>query len=336
MRIANFDLEEKILIVAEIGNNHEGDPEVAMKLVQRAAECGADAVKFQTFQTKYFVSRSDEARYLRLKSFELSHQDFERLASLAKSLGLIFMSTPLDLESAGFLDQIVDCYKIASGDNNFYALIRRICETGKPVIMSSGLSDLGQIIKSQRFIEEQWKQLGIEQELAVLHCVTSYPVPPDQANLAAIPLLADRLGCTVGYSDHTSGTGACTVAVALGARIIEKHFTLDKQYSDFRDHQVSADPEEMKELVARIALVRQMLGQGNKALQSCEEAIAQVARRSIVAAADLPPGHKLAEHDLTWIRPAIGLPPGSEAQVVGRTTKRALAFGEPILLNDLE
>src|SRR5207244_6909442 len=143
-------------------------------------------------------------------------------------------------------------------------------------------------------------------QLAILHCVSSYPVPPDQANLAAIPFLASQLGCTVGYSDHTTGVEACLIAVALGAQIIEKHFTLDKHYSDFRDHQLSADPPEMKRLVDGIAHVTLLLGRPEKRIQPSEVATAQAARRSIAAAADLPAGHRLRLEDLLWIRPAAG------------------------------
>lgn len=336
MKIGPIDLGEKVLVVAEIGNNHEGNFDAARELVRKAAECGADAVKFQTFRTKYFVSASDRARYDRLTSFELSHRQFEELQRLARSSGLLFISTPLDLESAAFLEGLVDCYKIASGDNNFYPLIERVCETGKPIIVSSGLSDLAQIARSVRFIEERWQACAVKQDVAVLHCVSSYPVPPAQANLAAITTLARVLPCTIGYSDHTIGIQACLIAVALGARIIEKHFTLDKQYSDFRDHQLSADPAEMAKLVRRISEMGVLLGTGEKVLQGSEAQVAHLVRRSIVAAGDLPAGHRLRFEDLTWIRPAAGLPPGDEAKVVGRRLKRTLAFGDPILLADLE
>src|SRR5438309_4071900 len=193
MRIGHVNLDEQFLVVAEIGNNHEGKFDVAKELVRKAAECAVAAVKFQTFRTKYFVGSRDKARYDRLRSFELTYRQFEQLQQLAKSLGLLFLATPLDLESAKVLEGLVDCYRIASGDNNFYPLIELVCGTGKPLIISSGLSDLGQITKSKQFIEDQWRSRGFKQQVVVLHCVSSYPVPPDQANLAAIPFLADRL-----------------------------------------------------------------------------------------------------------------------------------------------
>lgn len=336
MRIHDFNLEEKVLIVAEIGNNHEGNFHVAEQLVRKAAECNVGAVKFQTFKTRYFVSPADKARYERLSSFELSHGQFRKLRELAKSLGLLFISTPLDLESAAQLEGLVDSYKIASGDNNFYPMIERICRTGKPIILSSGLSNLKRIVRSKRYIEDRWASVGIVQDLAVLHCISSYPAPPDQLNLAAIALLRDELGCTIGYSDHTEGVDACLVAVSLGARIIEKHFTLDKNYSDFRDHQLSADPSEMKHLVEQVSRVTLMLGKPEKSIQRCEEEVCKVARRSIVAAKNLPRSHRVGWEDLTWLRPAGGLEPGEESRVIGKILKRDVAFGEPLFPSDFE
>jgi sialic acid synthase SpsE len=336
MHIGGFNLDDQVLVVAEIGNNHEGDFEVAKAMVQRAAECGVDAVKFQTFQTKYLVNSRDQARYERLLQFEIPYAQWEELHRLTKELGLLFFSTPLDLESAKFLKDLVDCYKIASGDNNFFPLIEQVCATGKPIILSSGLSDLSRVQQAQQFIEAQWSRHGLQPGLAVLHCVSSYPVPAEQANLAAIPYMKNRLGCPIGYSDHTLGLEACIIALALGAEIIEKHFTLDKNYSAFRDHQLSADPKEMQELVAQAARVPLMVGKPEKIVQPCEMELVQAARRSIVAGANLTQGHRLNRDDLLWLRPGTGLPPGEENLLVGRTLKRDMALGEPFSLDDLE
>ncbi len=336
MRIGHVNLDEQVLVVAEIGNNHEGNFDVAKDLVRKAAECGVNAAKFQTFRTEHYVSAADEARFKRLKSFELSFEQFANLASLTHSLGMLFISTPFDLESATFLGPLVDACKIASGDNNFFPLIQRVCETGKPIIVSSGATSLEQIAKTKRYVEDQWRARGIAQELAILHCVSSYPVPPEQANLAAIPFLIDSVGGTIGYSDHTIGIDACIVAVALGARIIEKHFTLDRHFSDFRDQELSADPGDMKQLVERIRSTERMLGRPQKTVQPCEEPSVGQLRRSIVAASDLPAGHRLRMADLTWIRPAVGLPPGEEHRLVGKVLTRPLRFGEPLGISDVE
>jgi sialic acid synthase SpsE len=332
MKIAGRDLADRILIVAEIGNNHEGNFDLACQMVERAAEAGVDAVKFQTFQTRLFTSNADPARFARLSSFELGRAQFEQLEALARARGLLFLSTPLDLDSARFLEPLVDAFKVASGDNDFWPLIGQVCASGKPVIVSSGLADVAHLRRVAAFVREA----GAGDRMAVLHCVCSYPVPPEQANLRAIPLLAAELGCSVGYSDHTIGPEACLAAAALGARILEKHFTLDKNLSAFRDHQLSADPDEMRRIVDSVRRIESLLGRGVKEVQPCEAPNRQVARRSIAAAADLPRGHRLRAQDLTWLRPAIGLPPGQEARLLGRTLSRAVAFGEPLADEDVE
>lgn len=331
MKIGQFETDSDILIIAEIGNNHEGDYALAERLVWLAAESGAHAVKFQTFRAEYLTSRRDEERFRRLKSFELTWKEFERLSRTADEAGVLFLSTPLDLESARFLKDIAAAYKIASGDNNFYPLLEYVATTGKPVIMSSGLADIAQLKRSQGLIQGTWRDHGIEQSLAVLHCVSGYPVPRDQVNLAAIGEIRRELGCTVGYSDHTLGIEAAVFSAAMGARIIEKHFTIDKNFSEFRDHQLSVDPGEMKLLVWRVNKVCEMLGSGTKVPQEVEAALQGTARRSIVARRDLPEGTVLSWDDLTWIRPAAGLPPGEEGRLLGRTLSVPLPMGEAIL-----
>jgi N,N'-diacetyllegionaminate synthase len=331
LKIGQFDTEKEVLVVAEIGNNHEGSYALAEELVRRAAETGAHAVKFQTFKTEYYVSRKDEQRFSRLKSFELSFDQFERLSLLAKRLGLIFLSTPFDLDSAHFLESIVAAYKISSGDNNFYPLLRSVASTGKPMILSAGLVDISGLRHAKDVIEEVWRERGFDQQLAILHCVTAYPVPPVEANLLAITHLRSEFDCTIGYSDHTLGIDAALLAVALGARIVEKHFTIDKHYSEFRDHQLSADPEELALLVRKVKEAGILLGQGVKKAQESEIAAEPLVRRSVVAKRDLPAGKIVTWDDITWTRPAVGLNPGDEHLILGKGLARAVAAGEPIL-----
>jgi sialic acid synthase SpsE len=336
VRIGAANTQERVAIVAEIGNNHEGNFDVARRMVEAAAHSGVDAVKFQTFRTRYFTSNADPARFARLSKFELSPAQFTELAQLARSLGVGFFSTPLDLESARFLAPLVDVFKIASGDNDFLALIAEVCKSGKPLIISSGLADMARLAKTRDFVRGEWKRHGLSPELAILQCGCSYPVPPEEANLRAMALIANELDVTPGYSDHTMGIEACMGAVALGARILEKHFTLDKHFSDFRDHQLSADPAEMAHLVESVRKMEKLLGRAEKTVQPSESGNQKVARRSIVAAWDLPAGHRLVMQDFTWIRPAIGLPPGEEAQLVGRVLKKAVVFGQPLTPGDVE
>jgi len=336
MKIGSFDTDRGVLVVAEIGNNHEGDFKLAGEMVRRAAGCGVGAVKFQTVRAGQLVRRSEAARFERLTQFELSEEQFSALSALAHELGLLFLSTPLSLQAAAFLEPLLDAYKIASGDNDFFPLLEQAARTGKPVIVSTGVSDVSQIDATVRFLRGQWESRGIPGELALLHCVSSYPTPPEQANLRSIPFLAERFRCTAGYSDHTLGTDAAVLAVAAGARIIEKHITLDKNQSDFRDHQLSADPAEMARLVQRIREAESLLGAWGKPVQPCEAASQTAIRRSIVAARDLKSGTELRIADLKWIRPGDGLRPGNEGKLIGRRLNRDVREDDAISPSDVE
>ena len=321
---------DKVWVVAEIGNNHEGRFALAEELVQRAAEAGADAVKLQTSDPVRFVSRADSARLARLKSFQLSHDQLTKLAALAEQLGVVFFSTPLDLDSARFLNGIQPVFKIASGDNNFFPLIETVAGFGKPMVVSTGLAEMSLLRRVQERVNACWGGSGTP-VLAFLHCVAGYPVPPAEINLRAIRTLAAAFPAVViGYSDHALGIEAATFAVAAGARILEKHFTLDKAQSDFRDHQLSADPADFRQLVDRVRALERMLGSGEKTVQLCEAPLTVAARRSIAAARDLPAGSMLQLTDLMWVRPGTGFPPGDEARLIGRVTTRALLLGDII------
>jgi len=327
MRINNWNADKRVLIIAEIGNNHEGSYTLAEEMIGLACESGVDAVKFQTFQTKYFISSKDKNRFNQLKSYELTQNEFEKLSKVAKELDLIFLSTPFDIESALFLKTIVDAYKISSGDNNFYPLIKEIAQTYKPLILSTGYADIDQIKKSIQLIENIWKKKNISERLAVLHCVSAYPVEPEYANLKAIETLRNSFDCTVGYSDHTIGDQAAITSVCLGARVIEKHFTINKNYSDFIDHRISADPLDMENLVRNVRKVEIMLGSGIKEPQKPEIDSLKYVRRSIVVKNNLPQNHKIRYNDLTWIRLPGGLSPGMEDLLIGKSTiKKINAF----------
>lgn len=335
MRIGDVDLDRRVLLVAEIGNNHEGSCALAAEMIGLAAEAGTDAVKFQTIVPERLVSPREEERLAQLRRFQLSHEAFEQLAEAARQAGVLFLSTPFDIESARFLTPLVPAFKIASGDNDFFPMIEMIARTAKPIILSAGLTDLEGITRTRTFIEGVWATHRIEPQLAILHCVVSYPVAARDANLLAIRQLRDS-GVTVGYSDHTMGVEAAVLSVGLGARIIEKHFTISKQHSEFRDHRLSADPAEFKELVERIRLAEALLGDGRKRVLDSERALNVGARRSIVAGRDLGKGTVLSWDDLDWLRPSGGLRPGQEDAVVGRRLTRALTRGEMILLENLE
>ncbi len=321
----------KTFIIAEIGNNHEGDFGLAKDLVERAIDAGADAVKFQTIVPDKLVNRSDAARFETLTKFALSRDQFAELSALTHARGRLFMSTPFDPDSATFLGEIVDAMKIASGDNTFYPLIAAAAQVGKPIVMSTGIADAADIDVAVDVLSTAAAGSVADADIALLHCVSSYPAPMDQANLAAIPALAARYpNHTIGYSDHTVGIEAAYLAVAAGARVIEKHFTIDNNYSDFRDHQLSADPATMRELVARVRETEAAMGDGAIGTATCEVEMGPAVRRSIVAAGDLSAGHELTLADLNWTRPAGGMAPGQEDQLIGKRLNRDIRQGDAL------
>lgn len=332
-----FKDKNKTFIIAEIGNNHEGNFQLAKKMISLAAEAGADAVKFQTFIPEYFVSSSNSDRLKRLKSFQLSQEEFIQLAKFAQECGVLFFSTPLDIDSAKFLNQLQPLFKIASGDNTFYPLIDTISNFGKPIIISTGISNTETIDRLYDRIINNWKENNQVGELALLHCVSSYPVPHEEANLSKISTLIKKYpGAIIGYSDHTIGNEASLFAVSIGAKIIEKHFTTDKNYSSFRDHQLSADPKEFKELVESIRKIEILRGNGDLTIQDCEKEIQVEVRRSIAAKRNLKKGDQVSINDFTWIRPGSGISPGNENLIIDRILVKEVKQGQLFSLDDFE
>ena len=336
MLINKINTKNKVMIIAEVGNNHEGSYALADELAGLAIESGADAVKFQTFKTELYVDQSDKNRFEMLKKFELRHKDFEKLSHYTKKSGSLFISTPFDLESADFLENIVDAIKISSGDNNFFPLISKVARMHLPLIMSTGVSDINGIIKSVDFINKIRKDENIRDQLAILHCVSSYPVEPKYANLNAITTLINEFDNLIGYSDHTLGNNAAIGAVTLGARIIEKHFTKDKNFSSFRDHSLSADPVEMKSLVSSIRQIEDMLGSGKKIIQTPEKEIVNLIRRSVVAKHNLKKGNILTLEDITWVRPIGKISPGDEKMILGKKLRKNIQAGSKLCINDFQ
>jgi len=335
MKLESLDTENRVIIIAEIGNNHEGSYTLAEEMIGQAAEAGADAVKFQTIIPEKLVSIKQQERIKQLKRYQLSYDEFAKLAGVAKKEGVIFLSTPFDIDSAIFLNDLVPGFKIASSDNNFFPLIDVISRTGKPIIMSTGLMNLDEIKKSALFIKNIWHENKVKQDLALLHCVTSYPTPLENASLSKIREL-DKIAEVVGYSDHTLGIEAAVLSVAIGARVIEKHFTIDNHYSGFHDHQLSANPDDFKELVRRVRTAEIMLGRPGNLVFDTEQEAKQNARRSIVANRNLPAGHILKLEDLNWVRPGGGIRTGDEEKIIGRKLNCALKIGEKIDLKSLE
>lgn len=335
MRIGSLDTDDRVIVVAEIGNNHEGNFAVAQALIDRAAESGADAVKFQTARAELFISPTDPDRRKRFASYEFTSAQWSELAQRAHARQLLFLSTPLDLDSLAMLTPLVDAIKIASGDITFLPLLDAAAATRKPVVLSTGASTLDEAAAAIARVRAVWQKAGHRGDLAVLHCVSAYPTPAHEAQLRTIETLAASLDATIGYSDHVLGIDAATAAVALGARIIEKHFTLDKHASAFRDHQLSVDPSEMRTLVDRIRAIEPMLGRGEKQIQPAERGNRLAIRRSIAAATDLVKGHVIQAGDLIWMRPGSGLAPGLEHLLLGKTLIRAVGAGTLLSESDV-
>jgi N,N'-diacetyllegionaminate synthase len=335
MIIDGRDLEERVFVVAEIGNNHEGDLALAEEMIHLAADAGADAVKFQSIVPDKLVSVQHSDRIAQLESFQFSMDQFAQLAEVANECCVSFLSTPFDLQTVADLTPLVPAFKISSGDNNFFPLLEKVAKTGKPMLVSTGMMQNSEISGLCKFIEEVWEREGKTSELALLHCVSNYPTPLNRANLSAIEELK-QFGHTLGYSDHTMGIEAVKLAVALGARLIEKHFTISNTHSDFRDHQLSSNPHELKLMINEIRRVESMMGEGRSEISENEKDVLLNMRRSIVAASDLSRGHEITIEDLNWVRPGEGMAPGQEAQLIGRKLKRNIFAGENFVVSDCE
>lgn len=329
----NLNKLKKTFIIAEIGNNHEGSFNVACKLIEKAKKAGVDAVKFQTFDTKNYVNQTDVERFKRLKKFELTKEEFYKLSLLAKNNNLKFISTPFDINSAIFLNKIVDCFKISSGDNNYYQLIEQVLKFKKNTIISTGLLNFKDMINLYKFIK---KLKFNNSKIAFLHCVSSYPVDDREANLLSISFLKKKFPFTIGYSDHTLGINAAIAATVIGAKIIEKHFTLDNNYSRFRDHQLSLNPGNMKHLVESIRSIESMMGKEQKIVQPSEKKNIFSMRRSLYLSKDIDQNSKINVNDVSIVRPFAYLEPIDLNKVVGKAAKIDLDINAPIILRNLK
>tara|TARA_B110000483_G_C18163741_1_gene530370 strand:- start:210 stop:1193 length:984 start_codon:yes stop_codon:yes gene_type:complete len=297
MKIKKFDTKKKILIVGEIGNNHEGNYKNAKKLIDMAAKAGVDAVKFQTYKTEKFISKIDQKNFKKFKKFELCYDQFKKLKVYANKKKLLFISTPLDLDSAAFLINNADAIKIASSDNNFSQLHKKILASKKPLIVSTGFLNSQEISKLIKNLVKIRKS-----NIAIMHCIASYPTEENQVNMLSIKNIKDNSAIQSGYSDHTLGVEACLCAASLGARVIEKHITLNKNFSKFRDHKISSDFKELKQLVTQIRKIESILGKKFKKVQKSEKQILKIVRRKPYASRKILKNEKFSEKNLNFLR----------------------------------
>ena len=337
MILDGFDLDKGRFLVAEIGNNHEGDASLAMEMVDAAAEAGADAVKVQVIAPDRLVNVSQTERIAQLSGFKLPLSTFADMADRARSKGVQFMASAFDLDSLDDIFDMISAVKVASSDIDFVQLLAHAASKGKPMIVSTGTGTLDDVRTAVDTIDQNLPAgRSLQDSLVLLHCVTSYPTPIEQANLRAIETLREAFGVTVGYSDHTLGIEAATAAASLGARVIEKHFTLDKTRITFRDHSLSADPDDLRRLATVLHSLDEILGSGEKQPMPCEEENLVAARRSIVTARDLEAGAVLGPDDLDYVRPANGIPPTQADKVIGRRLRVALPKHEVLAESHLE
>jgi N,N'-diacetyllegionaminate synthase len=332
----------KTFIIAEAGVNHNGSIEIAGKLIDAAAEAGADAVKFQTFKAEHIVTpHAGKADYQReatcvnesqlemLKRLELDGEAHVVLMDHCKDRGIEFISSPFDLQSIDVLNDLgIRTLKIPSGEITNLPYLRKIGSTGKEIILSTGMSNLNEIKDALDILMGQ----GIPKEaITVLQCCTQYPAPFEDVNLRAMKTMGDTFGVAVGYSDHTSGIEAAIAAVALGATVVEKHFTLDKSM-DGPDHQASADIPELKALVSSVRNVERALGNGIKQAAPSELSNREVVRKVIVAARAISNGEEFTDENITVKRAGRGVSPMQWDCFIGRQARRAFMQDEPIEL----
>ena len=322
-------------IIAEAGVNHNGSLELARQLVEVAARAGADAVKFQTFKAARLVTpdapKADyqlqttdaaESQYDMLRQLELSPEAHKELMAYCQRQGILFMSTPFDEESADFLADLgVAVFKIPSGEITNLPFLDHVAHKGKPMIVSTGMAYLGEVEAAVHIIEQAGNR-----SFVLLHCVSIYPADPADANLRAMQTMATAFGVPVGYSDHTPGIEVALAAVALGACVIEKHFTLDRSLPG-PDHRASLEPDELTALVRGIRTVEAALGHGRREPAASEANTAAVARRSLVAAKDISAGTVLTEEMIAIKRPGTGLPPAMRPYLIGRTVQMTVPAG---------
>jgi len=306
-----------IFIIAEAGINHNGDINVAREMIQKASNAKVDAIKFQSFTAAELASKNYAPdQYEFFKRFELSENDHRMLADECKRIGIEFMSTPFDFEKADMLERLqVDVFKIASCDLTNIPLIKHVAKKKKPMFISTGMGSLDETKAAYNAALDAGCPRAV-----MLHCTTLYPTPYSEANLLAILEMAEHFGGNVGFSDHTIGNYSCIAAAALGAKVIEKHFALDKSVEG-PDIPGSCDYEELADLVNGIRAVEEALGTGIKTAQPSELDMIAIARRSIFSANSIPAGTVISEEMLAFRRPGDGIKPSQADEIIGKKAK---------------
>jgi N,N'-diacetyllegionaminate synthase len=315
------------LVIAEVGVNHEGSYEKACELIKLAQAAGADFVKFQSYTPIRYASCEDQQRLKRVSRFALSNEDFLGLSQLATKLGIGFLSTPLTEDWVEVLNPFCAAFKIASGDITFKPVIKNAAHTGKPLIISTGAATIDEIDQAVSWVCEEVGQENLKDRLILMHCVAAYPTPIEEANVMSIPFLRDRYGISIGYSNHVMGMEASLAAVALGASVIEIHFTDQKEGREFRDHALSFESEDLRKFIEMSRLIKASLGVYDKVVQSCEKDMIPMIRKGVIAARSLKAGVTLTEEDLIYARPATEFKALEIDQLIGKVLTQDIETG---------
>lgn len=329
---------KKVYIIAEAGDNHNGVFDFAIRLIDKAVEAGADCVKFQTFKTEKVISKyaqkaeyqknntdKNETQFEMVKKLELSFNQFEELYAYCRKKDIQFLSTPFDLDSIDFLTQLdMPFWKIPSGEVTNYPYLVKIAQTHKEIVMSTGMCTLDEISEALSVLRENGAG-----KIALLHCNTEYPTPMEDVNLKAMETLKKAFSTPIGYSDHTKGIEVPIAAVAMGATIIEKHFTLDRNLEG-PDHKASLEPSELKAMVQAIRNIEKAIGTGDKKPTPSEIKNMAIARKSIVAGQPIKKGEIFTEKNITTKRPGTGISAMRWRQVLGQKATRDFAEDELI------
>lgn len=332
-----------VVVIAEAGVNHNGSVELAKLLIDKAAEAGVDYIKFQTFKSEKLVSRSakqaeyqqrnigkaDDGQLAMLKKLELTEEDHHILIEYCKEKSVKFFSTAFDLTTIDLLHSFnLGLWKIPSGEVTNYPYIKKIAKFGEPVILSTGMCEMSDIEAALNVLLEE----GLKKDdITILHCNTEYPTPYEDVNLKAMLEIGEKFGVKIGYSDHTKGIEVPIAAVALGATVIEKHFTLDRNM-DGPDHKASLEPYELIQMVSSIRNIEKAIGSGHKTITESERKNIAIARKSIVAACYIKQGELLTEENLTVKRPGTGISPMRWNDVVGTVASKDYAEEDMIVL----
>lgn len=334
----------RAFVIAEAGVNHNGQLELAERLVDIAAEAGCDAVKFQTFDPALLATpTAGKAEYQRettgaggsqlemLQALVLPRDAHVRLQQRAHDRGLVFLSTPFDEPSADFLEELgVPAFKVSSGDLTNVFLLEHLAKKGRPLLLSTGMATLDEVLAAVATLRRAGARA-----VALFHCVSNYPAEPADCNLRAMATLREATGLPVGWSDHTHGIDVTVAAASLGAELIEKHFTIDRTLPG-PDHRASLEPDELAAMVRGIRHAEAARGDGTKQPRPSELAVAAVARRSLCYRGDLSAGTRLERHHVIALRPGTGIPPTELGKVLGRTLQTSVKAGQLVGFGDLE